>query len=87
MPIDGGRLLAGVGEDGHVEVELGVRPEGQEEEDGALDSGTEVQNMEGTHPYLGVLAHILGRQAGQMWRCSETANRYRSTRTASSHSG
>jgi hypothetical protein len=52
VAVDGGRLLAGVGEDGHVEVEPGFRPEGQEEQDGALDSGTEVQNMKSTHPVL-----------------------------------
>jgi hypothetical protein len=45
------RLLARVGEDRHVEAKLGLRLTGQQEQTGALDPRTEVEDM--------ILPHVL----------------------------
>lgn len=57
MTIDGGRFLARVGEDGNVEIQLGVWLTGQQEQAGALDSRTEVEDMMLFHALCRVVTH------------------------------
>jgi hypothetical protein len=49
MAIHGGRLLARVGKDRHVEVQFGIRLTGQQEQAGALDSRTEIEDVKLFH--------------------------------------
>lgn len=53
--VNGTRFLAGVSEDCHVEAQVGVRFTGQKEQAGALDTGSQIEDM--------ILPHSLCRGA------------------------